>query len=241
MTLSFENKSRQGDALATRIPVEAAAALPARLCRRHNSQACHRACQCVRCRKKESDFEEYQCLILASFCSTKLGVMATSICDWCIQRLLSGLAPEEDSGILIDVALLSFLVRFAAFFPPLSLRQRLPRLGQLAFPSKLRRRFLQGCVVATTRRLVTAPASVFVAARKKVILRNRIFARVMSGFVAKEEVRLQSAAAARIAKKWGVGAAVRSGDVAAVVRSGDVADVLCYIIVNANCVNERGK
>ncbi len=172
---------------------------------------------------------------------TTLGAMATSICDWCIQRLLSGPAPEEDSGILIDVALLSFLVRFAASFPPLSLRQRLPRLGQLAFPSKLRRRFLQGYVVATTRRLLTAPATVFVAARKKMILEKRIFARVMSGFVLKKAVRLQRAAAARIAKKWGVGAAVKSSDVAVAVRSGDITDVLSYFIVGANCVNERGK
>ncbi len=54
--------------------------------------------------------------------------------------------------------------------------------------------------------------------------------RVMSGFVVREEVRLQAAAAHRIAGKGNVlGAAV----------SGDVADVLSYLIADANCVNER--
>ena len=62
------------------------------------------------------------------------------------------------------------------------------------------------------------------------IWRNRIFARVMSGFVMREEVRLQAAAAARIAGK--------SGNIDA-AKSGDVADVLSYLIADANCVNER--
>ena len=61
---------------------------------------------------------------------------------------------------------------------------------------------------------------------------NRIVARVMSGFVMREEVRLQAAAAARIAGK--------SGIIAAAAR-GDVADVLSYLLVHANCVNERGR
>ena len=63
------------------------------------------------------------------------------------------------------------------------------------------------------------------------ILRNRIFARVMSGAVVREEERLQVAAAARIAGKSGVISATRSGD---------VADVLSYLVADANCVNERG-
>ena len=152
--------------------------------------------------------------------------MATSIHDWCLEQLSSGLAPGKDSRIIIDVALLCFLVRYSRCFPPLSLRQRLPRLGQLEFPSKLLRRFLRGCVVATAHGLVTAPASVFVAARKKTILRNCIFARVMSGAVMREEARLQAAAADRIAGKRGVfNAAIRC----------DVADVLSYLIADAKC------
>ena len=56
---------------------------------------------------------------------------------------------------------------------------------------------------------------------------NRIFVRVMSGFVV---VRLQAAAAARIAGKRGViDAAI----------DGNVADVLSYLIADANCVSER--
>jgi hypothetical protein len=58
---------------------------------------------------------------------------------------------------------------------------------------------------------------------------NRIVARVMSGAVMREEVRLQAAAAARIAGKRGVIAAASSGD---------VADVLSYLIADADCVNE---
>jgi ankyrin repeat protein len=51
----------------------------------------------------------------------------------------------------------------------------------------------------------------------------------MSGFVVREGVRLQAAAAARIAGKSGIGAAATSGD---------VADVLSYLITHANCLNE---
>jgi hypothetical protein len=70
---------------------------------------------------------------------------------------------------------------------------------------------------------------VFVDARKKNILRNRIVVRVMSGAVMKEEVRLQAAAAARIAGKW----------LSNVALTGNVADVLNYLIADANCLNER--
>ena len=128
--------------------------------------------------------------------------------DFCIERHSSASAPEEpekvtveedhDSGILSNVALLYFLVRYVLFFPPLSLRQRLPRLGQLKSPPKLLRRFLRGCTVATAHGLVTAPASVYVYVMTKMIWSKRIVARVMSGFVMREEGLLQAAAAARI-------------------------------------------
>ena len=154
-----------------------------------------------------------------------------NIHDFCLKHLTSASVPDRDSGILSDAARLCFLVRLALYFESrCSLRQRLPRLGQLAFPSKLLRRFLRGCVVATAHGLVTAPASVRVGAREKTIWMNRIFARVMSGAVMREEGRLQAAAAARIAGKSGVIDASRSGD---------VADVLSYLIADANCVNER--
>jgi hypothetical protein len=94
------------------------------------------------------------------------------------------------------------------------------------------RRFLRGCVVFTAHGLVTAPASVFVTARKEMVLRNRMFARVMSIAVMREEGRLQAAAAARIARKSGVINAASSGN---------VADVLSYLIADANCVNERDE
>ncbi len=136
---------------------------------------------------------------------------------------------EEEEGILSDFVFLCCLARFALYFPPLCLRQRLPGLGQLAFPSTLLRRFLRGRVVFTAHGLVTAPASVCVGAREKTICMNRIFARVMSGFVM---MPLQAAAAHRIAGKSGVIAA--SG-------SGDVADVLSYLIADANCVNEQDE
>jgi hypothetical protein len=71
---------------------------------------------------------------------------------------------------------------------------------------------------------------VFVDARKKTILRNRIFARVMSSAVMREEVRLQVAAAARIAGGSGVMNAALSDC---------VADVLSYLVADANCVSER--
>ena len=139
-----------------------------------------------------------------------------------------GFGGGDDSGILSGAACLCFLVRYANFFPPFSLRQQLPTgaiLHRLGFPSKLLRRFPRGCVVETAHRIATAPASVFVTAKKKTILRNCIFARVMSGSVMREEGRLQAAAAARIAGKSGVITAARSGD---------VVDVLSYLLTDEN-------
>ena len=157
--------------------------------------------------------------------------MARSIHDVCLELVSRRSTPEEEKGILSDFVFLCylarFLARFALYFPPLCLRQRLPELGQLAFPSTLLRRFLRGCVVFTAHGLVTAPASVCVGAREKTIWMNRIFARVMSGVVV---LPLQAAAARCIAGKSGVIAAARSGD---------VADVLSYLIADANSVNER--
>ena len=154
--------------------------------------------------------------------------MATSIPELCLIWLSSAFDPDPNSGIPARLAFLHLLVRFALYFESRrSLRQRLPTLGQLAFPSKLLRRFLRGCVVFTAHGLVIAPASVYVDAREKKIWMNRIVARVMSGAVV---VRLQAAAAARIAGKRGVIDAAGSGD---------VADVLSYLIADANCVNER--
>ena len=161
--------------------------------------------------------------------------------DFCIERH-SASAPEEpekveedrDSGILSDVALLYFLVRYALFFPPLSLRQRLPRLGQLESPPKLLRRFLRGCTVATAHGLVTAPASVYVDVRTKMIWSKRIVARVMSGFVMREEGLLQAAAAARI------GSIIEDEiDFIAAGQRGRLGDMLCYLIADdANCESE---
>ena len=154
--------------------------------------------------------------------------MATSIPELCLIWLSSAFDPDPNSGIPARLAFLHLLVRFVLYFEPRrSLRQRLPTLGQLAFPSKLLRRFLRGCVVFTAHGLVIAPASVYVDAETEMIWTNRIVARVMSGAVV---VRLQAAAAARIAGKGGVIDAAESGD---------VADVLSYLIADANCVNER--
>jgi hypothetical protein len=160
-------------------------------------------------------------------------VMAASVHDSCLELLLSGSAPDSDSDILADVAHLCIHVRFSLFFHlRRSLRHPLPTLARLRFPPKRLQRFLQGCVVTAAQRCVTAPASVFVDPRTKMILKNRIFARVMSGFVVREGMRLQAAAAARIVGKSGILPAARRGD---------VADVLSYLITHANCVNERSK
>jgi hypothetical protein len=136
---------------------------------------------------------------------------------------------EEEDGILSDFVFLLYLARFARYFPPLCLRQRLPGLGQLKVPSNLLRRFLRGCFIFTVYGHVTAPAGVFVTARKKRIWMHRVFARVMSGLVV---APLQAAAAARIADKSGVIVAAESGN---------VADVLSYLIADANCVIERNR
>jgi len=158
--------------------------------------------------------------------------MARSIHDVCLELDPSRSKPKKVKrmeglkDILSDFALFCYLARYALYSPPLCLRQRLPTLGQLGFPSKLLRRFLRGCVVFTAHGLVIAPASVCVDAREKWIWMNRIFVRVMSGFVV---VPLQAAAAARIEGKGGV---------IARAESGNVADVLSYLIADANCVNE---
>ena len=151
--------------------------------------------------------------------------------DFCLEQLSSISAPDRDSCILSHATSLCFLVRFALYFGPRrSLHQRLPTLGQLAFPSKLLRRFLRGCIVATAHVLVTAPAGVFFTFKKKMYWRNRVFARVMSGFVLGENVRLQAFAAARLAGKIGVNGAAQSGN---------VADVLSYLITDSDCYNKR--
>ena len=155
--------------------------------------------------------------------------------DFCLEQLSRVPASGRHSGILsdCDVTRLCFLVRLALFFEPRrSLRQRLPRLGQLAFPSKLLRRFLRGFFVATAQGLATTPASVHVDIEVQRDWMHRMCARAMSGFVVREEVLLQADAAARIAGKSGV--------IAAAV-SGDVADVLSFLIADANCVNERDR
>ena len=72
---------------------------------------------------------------------------------------------------------------------------QLPRYLQLQFQPLQLQRFLRGCVIATAHALVTPPASVFrlVHARTKSRWFDRIFVRVMSGFVARAEVRRQGA------------------------------------------------
>jgi hypothetical protein len=160
--------------------------------------------------------------------------------NFCLKQLSSASTPDGDSGILSDAARLCFLVRLALYFESrrsrirqFLLSQRLPTLGQLAFPSKLLRRFLRGCVVFTAHGLVTAPASVCDGAETEMIWMNHIVARVMSGAVMREEGQLQAAAARRIAGKDGV--ISRAGS----CGSADVADVLSYLIADANCVNDR--
>jgi hypothetical protein len=73
----------------------------------------------------------------------------------------------------------------------------LPPYMQLQFPPLQLQRSLQNCVLVTAHALVTPPASVFVHARTKSRCIERIFARVMSGFVARAEVRRQKARFAR--------------------------------------------
>ena len=117
------------------------------------------------------------------------------------------------------------------------LRFRAQRLGQpLSLPPDYRlleitplqlQRFLRSCVLVTADALVTPPASVYLDKNAQLNLRSCIFARVMSGFVSREEMQLQAAAAARIAGKSGVRSAARRGD---------IADVLSYLIADATCV-----
>ena len=159
--------------------------------------------------------------------------MAKSIPELCLIWRSSAFDPDPNSGIPARLAFLHLLARFALYFEPRrSLRQRLPTLGQLAFPSKLLRRFLRGFVVATAHGLVTAPASVHVdmEEKKQKVWMHRMCARAMSGFIVREEVLLPADAAARIAGKSGVIAAAGSGN---------VADVLSYLVADANCVNKR--
>jgi hypothetical protein len=151
--------------------------------------------------------------------------MASSFHDLCLELFSRRSAPDEEEGTLSDVAFFCYLA-YSLYSPPVSLRLRLPGLGQLAFPSKLRRSFLRGCVVATAHGLVTAPASEYVDAETEMLWMNRIFARVMRGFAV---VPLQAAATARIAGKSGVIAAAQSGD---------VADVLSYFFFCRICATE---
>ncbi len=151
--------------------------------------------------------------------------------DFCLKLLSSASAPDCDSGIPSDAARLCVLARLALYIEhQRSLRQRLPALGQLAFPSKLVRRFLRGCVVFTAHGIVNAPAGVYVDARKKMMLRNRIVARLMSGAVMREEGRLQAAAAHRI---------LGASNFFIAASRGDVAVVLSYLMADANCANKR--
>jgi len=167
-------------------------------------------------------------------------IIATPIPDLCADRLSNGSAPLSDSSILEGVAHLRdmfFLYLFALIFEARRyLRQPSPTLAQLAFSAPLAfqpkrlQRFLRGFFVATGRSLVTPPASVYLDKNAQLNLRSCIFARVMSGFVSREKMQLQAAAAARIAGKCGIIAAARRGA---------VADVLSFLIARANCVNER--
>jgi hypothetical protein len=97
---------------------------------------------------------------------------------------------------LYELSLPYDLVRAAMFFHAQRSRQpppRLPRYMQLQFLPLQLQRFLRSCVLATAHALVTPPASVFVHARTKSRCIERIFVRVMSGFVARAEVRRQAA------------------------------------------------
>jgi hypothetical protein len=88
------------------------------------------------------------------------------------------------------------LVRAAMFFHAQRSRQPPPPIppgAQLQFMPLQLQRFLRSCVLATAHALVTPPASVLVHARTKSRCIERIFVRVMSGFVARAEVRRQGA------------------------------------------------
>ena len=90
------------------------------------------------------------------------------------------------------------LVCAAMFFQAQRSRQPprpFPPCTQLEYQPLQLQRFLRGCVLATAHALVTPPASVFrlVHAGTKSRCIERIFVRVMSGFVARTEVRRQGA------------------------------------------------
>jgi hypothetical protein len=102
---------------------------------------------------------------------------------------------------LHELSLPCDLVRAAMFFHAQRSRQpppRLPRYMQLQFLPLQLQRFLRSCVLATAHALVTPPASMprqktHVDPRTKSRWIERIFVRVMSGLVARAEVRRQGA------------------------------------------------
>ncbi len=134
--------------------------------------------------------------------------------------------------------------------PPLPL----PSYMQLQFQPLQLQRFLRSCVLATAHALASPPASVcrLVHARKKSNWIDCIFVRVMSGFMARADIRVQrpatlnhackkavflhahaffvvqAAATARLAGKASIQHAAQRGDVAA-VRD--------HVIADADCVN----
>ena len=99
---------------------------------------------------------------------------------------------------LHELSLPCDLVCAAMFFHAQRSRQPPPPFPpgmQLQFLPLQLQRFLRSCVLATAHALVTPRASVFrlVHARTKSRWIERIFVRVMSGFVARAEVRRQAA------------------------------------------------
>ncbi len=96
-----------------------------------------------------------------------------------------------------QVLLPCHLVRAAMFFHAQRSRHLPPPFPpgqQLEFLPLQMQRFLRSCVLATAHALCTPPASVFVNSRtESCCIKERIFVRVMSGFVARAEVRRQGA------------------------------------------------
>jgi hypothetical protein len=123
-----------------------------------------------------------------------------AVCDATVKQLTSDqdvLAPMQQltiSQAVLPIQLVCAAVRNHAqrsrLLPP-----RLPPYMQLEFLPLQLQRFLRGCVLAAAHSLVTPPASVFhlVHARTKSRWIDRIFVCVMSGFVARAEVRRQGA------------------------------------------------